>query len=321
MNANTSIQRVRQVLARSREASVARGELVLDPQFARDLLAWKGDGPKPEGLCHIDLLIECCQALNLDMVCLPSAQVTNRESDVSINIGDIHRFRDADLFVFWVVDGAFQSVVHRHGLMAVLTMLASTPADLAVELKSVSDQVIASMEMGVAAGAHGIIIADDIAYNRNTYMAPDFIARHLLPVWKTQTAKAAELGVPVLFHSDGNLTKVLAYITSAGFDGLQGIEPAAGMDIIEISARYGQSLCLMGGIDPALLVYLRDRDHMKTACHHLRRAIIPVLTSAAADRGLIIGSCSGLYSGMSPELVHNMYALVSEFISGHALSS
>jgi uroporphyrinogen decarboxylase len=313
MNASSSFQRVHQVLSRALGAPVARGELVLDVQFAREFLAWKNDSPVPDKLGPTDLLLECCRSLKLDIICLPSDEAVGKQPEPFISIESIRSFRDAGLFVFWIVDGVFQSAVLRHGLMTVFKMIAKSPDVLAAEFKSTSDQVIAFMRQGVEAGAHGIILADDIAYNQGTYMSPDFIERYLQPVWKTQTERATELGVPVFFHSDGNLNKALPHITAAGFDGLQCIEPAAGMDVIEIAAQYGRSLCLMGGIDPALLVHDEHLYDMKTARKRLRRAITRLMESDPASGGFIVGSCSGLYAGMSPELVHCMYQKVSEF--------
>jgi hypothetical protein len=41
------------------------------------------------------------------------------------------------------------------------------------------------------------------------------------------------------------------------------------------------------------------------------------MESDLTSGGFIIGSCSGLYAGMSPALVHSMYQLVSEFKTAH----
>lgn len=307
MNSVTSIQNVSQSLARTQGAPIAKGELVLDLQFAREVVAWKGGSRVAEGLDNIDLLIECCRVLKLDLVCL--------QSDQNIDFDNIQRFKDAELFVFWIVNGAFQSAVHRHGLMDIFSMISKTPEELAADFKASSKQIIAVMDKAVDAGAHGIILADDIAYNQSTYMSPDFIEKYLQPAWKNQTTKAKELGVPIFFHSDGNLNQVLPNLIAAGFEGLQCIEPGAGMDIIEISAQYGQSLCLMGGIDPALLIHNESMCDMETAADNLRRTITKFLESYQAKGGLILGSCSGLYEGMSPELVYSMYKLISEFNS------
>ena len=72
----------------------------------------------------------------------------------------------------------------------------------------------------------------------------------------------------------------------------------------------------MAGIDPALLVHDANPDGMETASGKLRGAVTRVLASARDDGGLIVGSCSGLFAGMSPQLVHEMYRLVSEFNAG-----
>ena len=94
-----------------------------------------------------------------------------------------------------------------------------------------------------------------------------------------------------------------------GFDGLHCIEPSAGMDIKEIKQEYGERLCLMGNIDPALLV-----DHNRVGApdkdnHNLTLAVESLMASAAPGGGFIFGSCSGLHRGMSPRKVHFMFEL------------
>ncbi len=306
------IQKVKQVIGHTKHAPIARGELVLDRQFAKDFLIWKAKGCDLEGLSDSDLLIACCRALKLDLVCLQSKEISGKASDLRVSLEEIHRFCDEGLFVFWVVDGVFQAAVHRLGLMAVLMKIAESPDALFEELERMSDQVISSMVQGVSAGAHGIIIADDIAYNHSTFISPSMVEQYLRPLWKTQTMKAAELGVPVFFHSDGNLEKVLPAITSAGFDGLQCIESAAGMDAGKIKARYKQSLCLMGGLNPSLLDQHRISNDMEMTCNYLHREMKELMTSDGFQSGYIFGTCCGLHAGMSPELVDLAYCLSFE---------
>jgi uroporphyrinogen decarboxylase len=167
----------------------------------------------------------------------------------------------------------------------------------------------------VAAGAHGIIIADDIAYHRSTYISPEFVEHYLLPIWKTQVKAAWNLGVPIFFHSDGNLNAVLPLVVEAGFDGLQCIEPAAGMDINDIKQRYGRNLCLMGNMDPSLLTEKGNQIDTETSYDHLRQSVFELMKIADEDGGFIFGTCSGLFTGMSPEIVQTMYRLANEFDS------
>jgi len=171
------------------------------------------------------------------------------------------------------------------------------------------------MEQDLAAGAHGIIIADDIAYNQGPMVSPKFVADHLLPCWQAQVAAANELGMPVFFHSDGNLNALMPFIVDAGFDGLQCIEPAAGMDIEAIKKENGDRLCLMGNMDPALL---SDGPENRDASgdddlHEVSEATAALISTAAHGGGFIFGTCSGLHEGMRPERVRHMFDLADKF--------
>ncbi len=304
------ISRVMNAICRRSGAPVARGELTLEPAFARDFLAWQTQRPLPETLSDTDLLVGCCRALGLDLVCLQAENSGEGEAPPG-NPAAVRQIADQGLFVFWVVNGAFQTAMTQGEMMAFLMKIAAAPETVGAQLERLSERVTAAMAEGVAAGAHGIILADDIAYQQSTYISPTFVERHLLPVWRRQTAFARELGVPVFFHSDGNLKPVLSYIAAAGFDGLQCMEPSAGMDLVEIKKTYGGDLCLMGNIDPALLSEPDDPEGAGNLHEPLRSAVKDVM-AAAAGGGVIFGTCSGLYEGMSPARVDYMYRLVSE---------
>ena len=188
------ISRVISAIQHRSGVPVARGELTLDLSFARDFLKWQDRGRSVKLLSNKDLLMECCRSLELDLVCIQSGKTVEIESGHSLSMNDIDPISRSGFFVFWVVNGAFQSMMARRGMMALLMDIASSPDDVCNELRQLSDEVVATMAHGVAAGAHGIIIADDIAYQRSTYMSPDFVERYLLPIWQDQVSAARELG-------------------------------------------------------------------------------------------------------------------------------
>jgi uroporphyrinogen decarboxylase len=303
-------RRTMRAIAHKPGAPVARGELVIDRQFATDLVNWYDGDAAADGTGNAGLLLACCRLLKLDLVCIPARETACKGTVLAPRPNDIGKFAAHGLFVFWLLDGAFQSAVTERGMMAVMTDLARSPDEAAREIRQRSRQVTADIARGVAAGAHGILIADDIAYRQGTLMAPEFVERCMLTVWKDQTMTAHDLDVPVFFHSDGNLNAVLPFIVEAGFDGLQCLEPDAGMDIGFIKAQYGKALCLMGNVDPALL-------HASVAGNTkgmggLNRAVGEVMAAADSRGGLIFGTCSGLHAGMQPERVHHMYRLAAK---------
>lgn len=310
-----SIEIVMGTIQREHGTSIPRGELVIDREFAKDFINWRNGDLGADTFSDIELLLACCKVLKLDLVCIPAREGADNRRLLSPPTTDIGRITDEGLFVFWLVDGAFQSAMEEHGMMALMTALAKDPSAMGQELQRRSQQVVADIDRGVGTGAHGIIIADDIAYRQATYMSPDFVETYLLPIWQAQVNAAHELRVPVFFHSDGNLNAVLPYIVEAKFDGLQCIEPAAGMDIDSVNKRYGNMLCLMGNIDASLLCPPGDDTSNTTGIDHgLRSAVKEVMDIAVGKGGLIFGTCSGLHVGMRPEWVHYMYKEASKYI-------
>ena len=306
------ISRVMNAIRRQPGTPVARGELTLDPAFARDFLTWRTRGRATAPLSDTDLLIECCRSLQLDLVCLQAGNGREGEPDPPGNPVDVIRFAEQDIFVFWVVNGSFQTAMTCGDMMAFL--MKNRRRSRRGRRRASSGypaRWTAAMAEGVAAGAHGIIIADDIAYQQSTYISPTFVEQHLLPVWREQTTFVRDMGVPVFFHSDGNLNTVLPYIAAAGFDGLQCVEPSAGMDLAEIKRTYGGDLCLMGNVDPALLSEPDGPDGAENSHDRLRRAVIDVMAEAG-DGGLHFRDLQRAFMpGCRPPLVDRMYRLAA----------
>lgn len=307
----TGISAVRDTLHRRPIARIPRGELVVDRRFARDFLTSYGDRDDLDRLSDSRLLLHFSQAARLDLVCIQSEMTKPDDPMLAVRPEELRLFRDSGLFIFWIVNGPFQTLTTKVGMMRVLRDIAAAPAGVGEKLHLQAGAVTALIEQGVASGAHGILLADDIAYRRSTLMSPAFVEKYLLPEWRIQVSAARELGVPIFFHSDGNLTKVLPHIAAAGFDGLQCIEPASGMDIGQIRKQYGKELCLMGNIDPALLVEHDPAliDDQGSRLDELQQAVSGLLTSMEPD-GFIFGTCSGLHVGMSPQLVGTMYRML-----------
>ncbi|MCB2145328.1 MAG: hypothetical protein KQI81_02570 [Deltaproteobacteria bacterium] len=307
----SSRQRVRNAIRHQPGTGIPAGELTMDRRFMVALLSWKGVR-NIEKMDDMQMLIECSRLLGHDLVCLQSDSVESDGPDSSTRLRNISRAAGEGLFVFWVVDGAFQRTLHRHDFMALMKAIARRPDDVAGEMERASAAVTLLIEQGLNHGAHGIIIADDIAYQQSTYISPAFGQRYLLPLWRKQVMTAKAHDLPVFFHSDGNLNGFLSIIVDAGFDGLQCIEPAAGMDIFTISRTYGTRLCLMGNIDPSLLCDPDNSVVGEKGCQKLDRTITDLITAVGGSGGLIVGSCSGLHAAMSPERVYHMYARVSQ---------
>jgi len=89
------------------------------------------------------------------------------------------------------------------------------------------------------------------------------------------------MGAYCIKHSDGNLMKILDMIIETGIDGINPIDPIAGMDIQKIKKMYGGSVCIIGNIDcgnlltngtPAPdMIRIFDRGGGNQTKNHLKR--------------------------------------------------
>lgn len=299
-----SISKVFNAITRVPQSTFPKGELILGSQFMKDYLNWRDEYKIPPNISELEVLKEICRSLRLDLVCIQSENSLGKNLMTNRNQCKVAPASRNELFVFWVINGTFQLLMNHIGLMEIARQAAMEAKAIGSKLKQISQNVIEEIKIGVTAGAHGVIIADDIAYQKNTYLAPDFYERYLLPLWQKQVETAKHLDTPIFFHSDGNINRILPMIVEAGFDGLQCIEPAAGMDICEIKQTYGDKLCLMGNIDPSLLIDgQKNEDALQNAVNDLKSKIAP-------GGGFIFGTCSGLHAGLSPRKVHQMYRML-----------
>jgi hypothetical protein len=128
-------------------------------------------------------------------------------------------------------------------------------------------------------------IGDDIAYKNGLLFSLSFLRETFLPMLKRCIEPLHDAGIKVIFHSDGNLWQILDDLLDAGIDGLNPIEPLAGMDLGELKRRYGKRLILVGGIDCSVLLPLGTPEQ-------IRNAVKEAIRVAAPGGGFFIGSSS-----------------------------
>jgi len=98
-------------------------------------------------------------------------------------------------------------------------------------------------------------VSCDIAFKGSTLFSPEFLRRELAPRLAREIEPVKQAGIKVILHSDGDVTGVLDDLIETGIDGLNPLEPTAGMDLAAIKRRYGRNLVLVGNADPNLVTF------------------------------------------------------------------
>ena len=91
-------------------------------------------------------------------------------------------------------------------------------------------------------------LADDLAYASGLMISPNFFRSYLFPYFVEYKKVCDKYHLPLIYHSDGNITEVIDDLIQCGVNAIHPIEPKA-MNIFELKSRYGDKLCLIGNID------------------------------------------------------------------------
>jgi uroporphyrinogen-III decarboxylase len=170
------------------------------------------------------------------------------------------------------------------------------------------DYYVKMTEMYVEEGIDFLFVADDIAYRQGSFIEPNLLKELWLPRMNRIIKPAKEAGMPVMFHSCGNLTSIMeSIIMELDIDAINPIEPYS-MDIYDIKKKYGQEVALCGNIDIAgplafgtpEEVRQEVKEHMEglkeggryimSTCHSIMDDIVPENFQAMIDATIEFGA-------------------------------
>lgn len=196
---------------------------------------------------------------------------------------------------------AFMWSAYLMNIDAMLMNMLAEPEMVTVVLDKVLEANIALARRAIRAGAEVLVLGDDYADNRGPMMSPALFRELILPRLKKMVDAIHEEGAFCVKHSDGNLYPILDMIVSAGPDGLNPIEPVAGMELAKVKALVGRRICLIGNIDCGQLLPYGTTAQVREAVRH-------AIQDAAQDGGYIVSSSNSFHSACKPA---NLVAMVN----------
>lgn len=142
---------------------------------------------------------------------------------------------------------------------------------------------------------------DDVAFNNGPMFAPSFYRDTVLPL---QQRAAAALELPLITHSDGDMTPLLEDWLKLRQAAVHPLQPDV-MDINAVKAQYGDRLCLVGNVFMADLVRKTPAD--------IREQVRDRIEHLSPGGGYIISSSNSLTADMKDENVWAMAEAIREF--------
>jgi len=163
---------------------------------------------------------------------------------------------------------------------------------------------MAKAEIEVGRGLlDGFVIWGDVAYKKATFMSPAYWREYFKP-WVAQMAGAAHAaGLPVIYHGCGNVKAIFQDFIDMGIDGYNPLEAKAGLDVLDLRARYGHGIAFCGNNDVTVWE-TNDLDRV-------RRDVLRKL-NAARGGGYVFMSDHSVSSAVSGHTYDYIVKLVRE---------
>ncbi|MBN2375123.1 MAG: hypothetical protein JXD22_01885 [Sedimentisphaerales bacterium] len=140
-----------------------------------------------------------------------------------------------------------------------------------------------------------ILIPEDFSEKRGPIFPPAFLQACLYPYVKKLTDAWHEHDITALFHSDGNYLKALPSLIGCGVDGFYCLEPAAGMDVVNLKNSYPGQVWA-GGLDGVELMEHGTPDQVRKEVHrHIRQ------TNVLQTGGMFLATSSEINPPVKPE--------------------
>ena len=210
------------------------------------------------------------------------------------------RFPEHCLF-FGTHIGPFMAAYMAMGLERFCERTVADPPFIHALLAARTEWCLAVFSRAAALGAEVIVMGDDAAHGGGPLVSPRMWREFVLPCHRRI---AAELPVPVIWHSDGDIARLLPMAVEAGFAGVHGLEPWS-MSLAETKAEYAGKLVLLGNADVRTLC---DPD-LEAVRREVRRC-----TAEGGPSGFMLSSCNSIFPGMNPTAVREFFRYQAEVI-------
>ncbi len=215
------------------------------------------------------------------------------------------RFKDTKA-IFWMMRGTFVMSWRLVGMENLMLKMFDDPDFVHSIAQMTFEYNVQLLDMLVEAGLDVLIVEDDIADKNFPLIAPDQFREFINRYNRQLVALGHEKGLKVIRHSDGNLWPLMDILLASGYDGLNPLEPQAGMDLKRVREYCGDRLCLLGNIDCIDLLPNGTTAQVEAA---VRKAI----DDAGHGGGLVICSSNSLHPGVNPDNCIAMFNATKRF--------
>ncbi|NBB96352.1 MAG: hypothetical protein GVY16_11520 [Planctomycetes bacterium] len=241
---------------------------------------WKHKAGTPE---HVDFEVKDRQGWE-EMIRpgLLDESLVPRRSPVETYKAARQMCQDNDLFLCWGGLNVFELMHPACGHENMLMGMALDPDWVKDMCEVYSDLIIKVQEdlFSRTGTPDAIWFFEDMGFKNKPFMSPAMYKDIVWPAHKKTFDYAHSIGCKVIIHSCGFVDAFVPGLIEAGMDCLQAMEVKAGMDLVDLKTRFGDTIAFCGGMD------IRTLESNDTA--QVEAELQAKLPAAMKDSGYIL---------------------------------
>lgn len=263
---------------------------------------WKNKSGTPE---HIGF--DCDSREKWETIYKPAIINSDIQADLEAFKTQYAIARNAGRWIHWHAAESFEETRKIVGDAVVAMAMATDPEWVVDMSKTYTDCLLREFEAIHSLGLEidGVFMWGDMAYNRNTFCSPKMYRELIWPDHKRLADWTHSHGMKFIYHTDGNVNRVMDLYIEAGFDALQPLEAKASMDIRDLCPKYGDKIALQGNIN---VMVMMTNDYER-----IEQEIVSKFAAGKATRGYSYHSDHSVPPQVSLETYRHIISLVERY--------
>lgn len=196
------------------------------------------------------------------------------------------------------------------GFEEVLVGLHTEPDRIERLLEAITERQVILAQRYVKAGVDGGYFGDDLGTQSGMLFNPEVWRRLFKPRMARMFAVYRDAGLPVVLHSDGDISDILPDLIDIGLTCLNPCQPEV-LDHEELASEYGHSIAFYGGVSTQQTLPLSTPEKVRGACE----SVLQVL--GRGRTGLVFGPSHRLMSDIPQANLRELVGFVHEIGANH----
>ena len=207
---------------------------------------------------------------------------------------DLKKFSKEYLVVPSGYGGIFERAWMLMGYEELLMGLALGEKSVQVLLEKIFEYKLAMAKFTVDLGFEIGHTGDDFGWQRGLMISADMWRKYFKPLYKKLYRVFKDAGLPVMFHSCGNVTDLLGDLVSIGLDVIEPVQRV--MDFAHLKKEFGKHLTFWGGVGTQTVLPFGTPQEVRAETAH-------VIETLGRGGGLIIAPDQEIMADVPPENV------------------